>query len=81
MITSDVVLDRADGWRSVTCTGTVIHIKGIYGMEMSVRFGIASTSAGFTLIPGEQMSAAETVYVKLLTAVNGTNGSFTVTKD
>jgi hypothetical protein len=81
MITSDVTLQRTDGWRSVTCTGTVIHIKGIYNMEISVRFGIDSTSSGFALVPGDELSANETVYVRLLSSVNSMNGSFTITKD
>jgi hypothetical protein len=81
MTTYDVTLERTDGWRSVTCTGTVIHIKGIYNMEVSVRFGIDSTSSGFALIPGDELSANETVYVRLLSSLNNINGSFTVTKD
>lgn len=81
MITTDVTLDRADGWRSVTCTGTVIHIKGIHNMDVAVRFGISSTSAGFVLKPGDELSANETVYIKLLSSINNVNGSLTVTKD
>ena len=81
MTTSDILLERTDGWRSVTCTGTVIHLKGIYNMEIAVRFGISSTSSGFILKAGDELSANETVYIKLLSSINNENGSLTVTKD
>lgn len=64
MITEHVVLNHAEGWRSITCTGTVVHIASVAYDRIRVRLGITSTGDGFIMEPGDTLKANETVYVK-----------------
>lgn len=64
MVTEQIVLLHAEGWRSLTCTGTVVHIASVSGDRVRVRLGITSTGDGFIMEPGDTLKANETVYVR-----------------
>lgn len=81
MVTESIIIDRAEGWRSLTMTGTVIHIASVIDNRVRVRLGISSTSEGFILNVGDTMSANETIYVKALFSSNSSPAILCVVKD
>jgi hypothetical protein len=64
MTSTEIILDRFADWLPLTCTGTVVHIAEVVSGNILVKFGSGSTAKGFTMVPGDTLKAAETVYVK-----------------
>lgn len=81
MTTEHIAVDRDDGWRSIVCTGTVVHIASVVNNRIRVRLGIASVSDGFVMDAGDTLSANETIYVKALPNNKGAVATICVIKD
>ena len=79
LLTEDIVLDNVSGWVALVLTGASIHISNITGGQIQCRFGISSTSQGFTLDVGDTMSCEETIFVKSNASLSS-SARFTVTK-
>lgn len=81
MTTENIAVDITDGWRSIICTGTVVHITSVTNGKIRVRLGMMSTSDGFVMDNGDTMSANETIYVKALHSSSPMTASICVVKD
>lgn len=81
MVTQNIQVDRVDGWRSITCTGTVVHIAAVINSSIRVRLGIGSTSDGFVMEPGDSLSVNETLYVIAHDQITTVPASLIVIKD
>ena len=70
MITSTIILDRADdSWRSIVNTGEFMVLAG-QTSSFRLRFGISSDSEGMIINPGESLRVEETVYVRPILRTN-----------
>ena len=62
--TEDIVVLSSDGWKLISCPGTILHILEIKNSEIQLRPGSVNGSDGMKLVPGDTISIDEGIYVK-----------------